>query len=136
MLKGVRQGKEIKINVANKIGILSDMSKVIADYGINIEALAGYAMDDKTAEIILITDDNLRASEALKKSNYKSIKEADVVIVDLENKPGALKHITSALAAKDIDINYIYGTSCAEGCPSRVVLSTSDNQKALLVLKK
>lgn len=136
MFKGAQMGKEIAVSVVNKIGVLADMSKVLADHGINIEAVVGYGMEDNTAEILFVTDDNLRASDILKKRAYKSIKENEVVIVELENKPGALRHITEALAAKDIDIKYIYGSSCASSCPSKVVLSTSDNQKALLVFKK
>lgn len=136
MLKGVCLGKELAVSVANKIGILADMSKILADHGINIEAVSGQAFDDNTAKIIMVTDDNLRATDALKKSGYMSIKESEAIIIDLENKPGALKHITAILATEEIDIRHIYGTACASVCPSRVVLSTSDNQKALLMLKK
>lgn len=136
MFKGVSLGKEISVNVVNKIGVLADMSKVLADCGINIEAVSGHASENNTATIILVTEDNLRAIEALNKAGYKSIKENEVIIIDLENKPGALKHITSILSAKDIDINHIYGAACVSNCPSRVVLSTSDNQKSLLLFKK
>lgn len=136
MLKGVHLGKEITVSVVNKIGILADISKILADHGINIEAVSGYACGDKTAKIMLVSDDNLRAQDALKKAGYKSLKENEAIIIDLENKPGTLKQITSILAAKEIDINHIYGTACAGGCPSKIVLSTSDNQKALLMLKK
>lgn len=135
MIKGAQLGKEIAVTVVNKIGVLADMSKILADHGINIEAVAGYVADNE-ATILLITDDNLRAKDALQKKGYKSIKENEVVILDLENKPGVLKEITSKLAAKEIDIKYIYGTVCAAGCPSRIVFSTTDNEKALLVFKK
>ncbi len=136
MFKGVNLGKEISVNVVNKIGVLADMSKVLADHGINIEAASGYALENNTARIMLVTEDNLRAMEALSKAGYKSVKESEVIMIELENKPGALKHITSILAAKDIDINHIYGTACASNCPSRIVLSTSDNQESLLLFKK
>ena len=136
MFKGVSLGKEISVNVVNKIGVLADMSKVLADHGINIEAASGYALENNTARIMLVTEDNLRAIEALSKAGYKSVKESEVIMVDLENKPGALKHITAILAAKDIDIIHVYGTACASGCPSRVALATNDNQKALLMFKK
>lgn len=136
MLKDIHLGKEITVSIVNKPGVLADMSKVLADHGINIEALLGQSFEDNAAKIILVTDDNLRALDALKKAGYQSIKETEAVIIDLENKPGALKNITSTLAAKDIDIKHIYGTACVSGCPSRIVLSTSDDQKALLALKK
>lgn len=134
MVKKAQLGKEIVVSVVNKIGILADMSKILADHGINIEGVAGYATNGE-AKIMLVTDDNLRASDALKKQNYKSVKENEIVIVELENKPGALKNVTMKLAAKNIDIKYIYGTTCSCAGPAKIVLSTSDNEKALVTFK-
>jgi len=135
MVKDVRLGKEISITVVNKIGVLADMSKILASGGINIEGVAGYAAMDKTAKIMLVTEDSVRAVDALTKAGYKC-QEKEVIIVDLENKTGALKTITAKLAAEDIDINQIYGTACTAGCPAKIVISTSDNEKALIAFKK
>ena len=135
MIKNARLAKEIVVTVVNKIGVLADMSKLVAEHGVNIESVAGYAANNE-AKIMLVTDDNLRASDALKKAGYKSLKEEEVVIVELDNKAGALKQITSCLAAEGIDIKHVYGTTCPGGCPARIVLSTSDNEKALVAFKK
>lgn len=135
MLKKVELGREIAVTVANKIGVLADMSKILADHGINIAAVAGYALDNE-AEIMLVTDDNLRAMDALKEKKYTSVKENEVVVVELEDTPGALKNISAKLAAENIDIKYIYGTTCLEGCPARLIIATSDNERAIVVFKK
>ena len=134
MLKDVNLAKEIVVTVGNKIGVLADISKILADHGINIEAVAGYA-DNAEAKIMLVTDDNLRSVDALKKKNYKSIVEKEIIVIELENKAGALKNITSKLASEGIDIKYIYGTACSAGCPAKIILSTSDNEKALVAFK-
>ncbi|MDD4894531.1 MAG: ACT domain-containing protein [Candidatus Omnitrophica bacterium] len=134
MLKSANLAKEIVVTVVNKIGVLADMSKILADHGINIEAVAGYADGDQ-AKIMLVTDDNLRAVDALKKKSYNSITEKEVIVLELENKAGALKNITGKLESEEIDIKYIYGTTCPIGCPASVVLSTSDNEKALVAFK-
>ncbi len=135
MIKNAQLGKEIVVTIANKIGVLADMSRVLADHGINIEAVAGYATDNE-AKIMLVTDDNLRATDALKKSGYRGAKENPVVILELENKSGALKNISAKLAEQGIDINYLYGTTCPGACPARIVLSTSNDEKALVAFKK
>lgn len=135
MLKKAQLGKELVVTVVNKIGILADISKIISDHGINITAVAGYAKDSE-AEIILVTDDNLRAGDALKKAGYQQLKEREVVVIELDNKPGALKHITTILGSQSIDIRHIYGTTCPGGCPATIVLSTSDNEKALVAFRK
>jgi len=135
MLKNAHLGKEIVVTVVNKIGVLADMAKIMAEHGLNIEAVAGYATDSE-AKIMLVTNDNLRASDALRKAGYKSLKEHEVVIVELENKAGALKQVTGTLASQGIDIKHIYGTTCPGGCPARIVISASDNEKALVAFKK
>ena len=135
MVKTAYLCKEIVVNVMNRIGILAEISKVLADHGINIEAVAGYATESE-ARIMLITNDNLRAMDALVKAGYKGARENPVVVVELENKAGSLRNITTKLAAENIDIKYIYGTACSDRCPAKLVLSTNNDEKALLVFKK
>lgn len=136
MIKSVALRKEIIVTVVNKIGVLADMSKIVSGHGINIEAVLGYALPDNTAKIVLVTDKNKEAIEALHKQSYTSIEEKDVIAVELENKPGVLKQITAKLAADNIDIQKVYGTVCSKGCPALLILSTSNNAGALAALQK
>ena len=134
MLKSAKLTKGIIVTVMNKIGVLADMSRILADHGLNIEALKGYA-EDGQAKIMLITDDNLRTVDALKKNGYKGAVEIEMIMLELENKPGALKYISAKLALEEIDIKFIYGAVCPGGCPAKIILSTSDNEKALVAFK-
>ncbi|MFH0827367.1 MAG: ACT domain-containing protein [Candidatus Omnitrophota bacterium] len=135
MVKEAKLSKEIVVTVTNKIGILADMSRLLADAGINIDAVAGYAVGNE-ARIMLVTPDDARAEETLKKANYTSIKLNDCIVVDLENKPGALKDITAKMASEMLDIKQIYGSACTAGCPAKIIISTTDNQKAIAAFKK
>jgi hypothetical protein len=135
MVKSAEFGRELVITIANEVGILADISKLLSESGVNIEAVAGYAAAQE-ANIMLVTDDNVRSADVLKRAGYKSIKENEVIVVELENKPGALKLFSEILASHDIDIRGIYGTTCASECPAKIILSTSDNEKALVALKK
>lgn len=134
MLKNVSLGKELVVSLPNKAGILADISKILADHGINIEGVAGYVQGDD-AKIMIVAEDDLRAKEALGRGGYKAIKENEVLVLDLENKPGALKVVMAKLASEGIDIRYAYGTACSSGCPSRIIVATSANEKALVSLK-
>ncbi len=135
MVKNVQLGKEIVVSVTNKVGVLAEISKMLADGGINIEGVAGYAASDNTARLMLVTSDTTRSVDALKKKGYTTVKENDVIMLDLENKPGALKGVTAKLAAAKIDIRYIYATTCTGGCASRLILATNNNAQALANLK-
>ncbi len=134
MIKDVKLAKEILVSERNKVGVLANISKILADSGINIQGVAGYAVD-KEAKIMLVTEDNLRAIDVIKKAGYKTVKESEVVMAELINEPGALKSFTAKLATGGVDIKYAYGTICSTGCPGRIVLSTSDNEKAVVLFK-
>lgn len=134
MIRNVSLAKEIVVTVENKVGLLAGMSRILADHGINIEGVAGYEIGNE-AKLMFVVSDTLRAKEALEKAGYNKTKESEVIVVDLENKLGALKSITAKLAAGKIDIKYMYGTTCSEGCPGRIVLATGSNEKALVALK-
>lgn len=135
MVKNADLTKEIVVTEKNKIGILANISKILADHGINIEGVAGYAANNE-AKIMLVAEDNLRASDAIKKAGYKEVRENEVIEVELVNKPGALKNISAKLVSGGIDIKYTYGTICSAGCPAKLILCTSDNERALVLLKQ
>lgn len=136
MIKDANLGKELVVTTANKAGVLANASKIIADHGINIEGVAGYVTENDEAKLMFTVSDTVRAKEALQKAGYKSVTEHEIIIVDLANKPGALKAITSKIASDNIDIKYMYGTTCPCGeCAARIILSTGSNEKAIVLLK-
>lgn len=135
MIKGIYLGEEIVISTRNKVGILADVSLITANHGINIEAVLGYEAGP-TAKLLLITNANLLITNELKKKKYRLIKETEVIVVDLTNKPGALKVVAMELKKNKIDIKYVYVTSCSGGASSKMVLQTSDNEKTMSLLTR
>ena len=137
MIKRAFQGKEICVKVTNEVGVLAKITSFLVNHGINVEAVAGYARTlGQPAELLFVTDDNVSAIDILKKYGFKESKENDVIVVEVENRPGSLKNISERLAQNDINIEYIYCTTCMHGCPAKIILSTSDNKKALAIMKE
>ena len=137
MIKNVMLGEEVTITTRNKVGILADIAITLANKGINIEAVLGYEVG-MTGKVFLVTSANLAIITDLKNKKYKMVKETEVILVDLENKPGALKVVATEMKENDIDIKYVYITPCmceVKGV-SRMVLQTSDNEKAMALLSK
>ena len=58
-----------------------------------------------------------------------------MILIELENKPGALKVVTTELKANKIDLKHLYVTTSAGGW-SIMVVQTSDNETAMAVLNK
>ena len=137
MIKRVTKGKEIAVGVINEIGVLSKIASFLVNHGINLEAIAGSAAPiGSHAALMFVTDNNLDAIDTLVEHGFTDIRENDVLIVELENRPGSLKNITERLAQCGININYVYGTTCIGGCPAKLVIGTSNNDLALEMLSK
>jgi hypothetical protein len=136
MLRKAVLKRELVIRVANKVGVLADISKIIAHEGINILAIDGYAVTKEKAVVRFISEDNSSALKILKKIGYGDVQTAEVLAVELENRPGALREMAAKLANAKIDIKFIYGTACQKNCPSSIILNTNNNKKAKQVLLK
>ena len=134
MIRNVTLGEELVITTINKVGLLADISVMLANEGINVEAAVGYEIG-RMAKLMLVTNANLTIVNQLRKKRYKSVKETEVLLIELENKPGALKVVTTELKANKIDLKHLYVTTSAGGW-SRMVVQTSDNETAMAVLNK
>ncbi|MEE8359360.1 MAG: ACT domain-containing protein [Candidatus Omnitrophota bacterium] len=135
MIKKITKGTEIAISVLNEVGVLAKVTSFLVNHGVNIQAISGIATPvGEAAELVFVTDNNYTAIEALDEHGYK-ISENGILIVELENNPGALKNISEILAQSEININYLYATTCSKGCPTKIILSTSDNAHAIDALK-
>jgi len=137
MLNKATMAKQISVTVINKIGVLDKMARYLAERGINIEAISGFEIPGSdNAKIMLVVDDTRRTIEALRERDFGSIEETDVIVLELDNKPGALRTITGLLTYKAINIRYIYATTSRDTWYVKVILSTSDNSKAFVTLRE
>ena len=136
MIRGVTLGEEIIVTTKNKVGLLAEIATMLANEGVNIHSVVAYEIED-VAKLMLVTNANIKIIDELRKKKYMSVEEIEVVLVDLENKRGALKVVTTELAKAKIDIKRIYVTSAStkEGS-SKMVLWTSDNEAAIEVLSQ
>jgi len=129
--------KQVCVRTKDEVGVLADIARIIAEHGMNIEAIAAYHKEGtNTAEVMLIADVERRAAEALTEEGYDDVSEHDCIIVEVENKPGALKILAKKLSDAGINISCTYGTICAKGCPAKIVLVTDQLQETLIVLKR
>ena len=134
MIYNARLGKEFVIVSENKVGALSKISTILADRGIDILAVSAQAAGG-VALMNLVTDDALRTRDLLRKKGFR-VQENGVLLLQVEDKPGVLMRLTKRLAAKKIDILNIYGSAPASYGPCVLVVSTNNNPKALVALKK
>ena len=128
-----RPAKEVVITLQNDVGALNDIAKIVADKGINVLATGNW-VEGARAIVHLVTDDNVRAGDALRAHNY-NVREADVVVAEAPHKPGMLRHVTEKLAKEGIDIHHLYATATSAQETCLLVLATANNDRAVLRLR-
>lgn len=119
---------QLKIVAENTVGLLSEISGLVADNGINIEDTCAYVANEKVT-IYLLTNDNEKVKEVLAEKGYH-IEDTEVIILRLWNRPGSLSAVTTKFKQHGINLKYVYGTSSLGGERMTFVFSSDDNDKA------
>ena len=128
-----KQGKEVSVRVLNDIGILAQLTKIVADKGVNIRAAAAWVEDGNKGVVRLVTDDNLRALDALRARNYAPV-EIDSIEVMMHHSPGMLSSICQKMGNSGINIHYLYASAPVSEESCLAILSTDNNERALVLL--
>lgn len=124
--------KEISFSMGNKVGLLAEVTTVLAKAKVNINALCAYGME-ANAFFMLTTSSNARAKKALAPLGFV-IEEKDVVQVEMANKPGELQKVAQRIADAGIDIEYVYATT--GGGKATCVFKSADDGTAIKVINK
>lgn len=129
------KGKELIVTTEDKSGMLAEITSVITGQGVNISAICAYGMEGK-AVFMMLTSDNQKAKTQAESKGWKA-EESDVVVVELPDKVGAAKEIADKLKAKNVNLKYIYGTTCtcSPSCACRLVLKSEDSDAMISALK-
>jgi hypothetical protein len=125
-----RMAKEAIVRMNNRMGVLAQVTKSLADMGLNIEAVIA-TVEGAEAVIRIVTSDHQRTVDALRDQRLE-VQEARVVVAEVEHRPGLLREITEKLARQHIDLSYLYSTALGDKC--LVVFSTTNDDWAVRVL--
>jgi hypothetical protein len=132
-VREARLVQEIVIEDIDRIGVVADISRLLADMGINLSAVSAM-VDGESVRIHLITNSQSYARDALRDAGYH-VRERDVLVMELPHHPGFLCRITEALARRELTITELYLTVPEEGDLGLVVFSCSNNLHALQLLR-
>ena len=90
----------------NEVGVIADISLVLADSRINIETISTEALGDN-GTISLTTDDYDGALRALTTAGFKTVTD-DSLIVSLRDEPGALAKVAEKLKQGGVNIQSLH----------------------------
>lgn len=124
--------KQLSVFIENKPSKLYDTVKKLADAKINIRAMS-LADTSDFGILRLIVSDVDRAKAALSEDSLVTVTE--VIAVEMKDESGSLAEILDAMAAAEINIEYMYAFTAATEGGAYVVLRVNDNAHAEQALK-
>lgn len=126
--------KQMSVFVENTTGRLAELTRVLADDGIDIKASC---IADTVDFGILrcIVDDPEEATRVLKENGFTA-SITEVIAVELEDRPGGFADVLEVLAKEKIGVDYIYSTVRSKEGAAVIVIKVEDPRKAVEVLEK
>lgn len=127
------RAKELKIRVENRPGMLGEVASALSERKVNIRGINAW-VEDGEGVIRLVVDALPAARKALAKQGWKA-EEAEVLELELADKPGVLAKVASALGAAGVDITHLF-VGAAGGKKATVFLGVSDLKAAAQIASR
>ena len=125
---------EVTARLENKPGRLAKICTMLADGKVNIRALS--VMDAAEQSVLRLVIDDLDATRRILTALGTEFTTADVLAVELENRPGAIARVLEHLATEHINVEYAYVSGASSAGRSLGVFHTSNPKRALQVLNE
>jgi hypothetical protein len=98
---------DLVIEVRNEPGALARVAQAISDAGVNIAAATCLGANER-AELHILVPNAEPVRHALALSSLAVTSEREVVVVETDDRPGALAELATKVAAGDVNIDLVY----------------------------
>jgi len=116
--------KDLILTLEDRPGALATMGEALGKAGVNIDGICGVTFEGM-GMIHILVDDPVKARRALEVAEIPVVREQDVLVLKLEDRPGELGNIARRLANAGVNIHLAYLATS-----TRLVLGVEDIQKA------
>jgi hypothetical protein len=116
--------KDLTVVLENRPGTLADMAAALGRADINIDGLCGFVHQDQGVFHVLV-EDAISARRALEEEGFKVSGEREVLVMEIEDRPGILGDLAKKIAAAGVNIELSYLAA-----DSRLVMGCDDLDKA------
>ena len=98
---------DLAIDIENAPGALAEVAAAISDAGVNIAAATCIGQGER-AELHILVPHAEAARHSLAISHVAVTREREVVVVDVEDRPGVLADLTRKIAKAGVDLDLVY----------------------------
>ena len=123
---------QLSVFSENKAGMLADITGLLAEADIDIEALT-IADTMEFGVLRLIVDAPKKAIAVLKLGGFVA-SLTPVIALKMPNAPGSLSRIVRTLADEGMSVEYLYASVAREIDSAFVILRVEDNEGAVALL--
>ncbi len=115
---------DLTVYLEDRPGTLAQLGQALGTAGVNIEGICGVATDGRGLIHVLV-EDAAAARAALDAAGIRTEQEREVLVWDVEDKPGVLGELTQRIADAGVNIELIYLATA-----TRVVIGADDLDRA------
>jgi hypothetical protein len=115
---------DLTLAMQDRPGTLADLGEALGKAGVNIDGIAGFAIGGEGLGHLLVEDASA-AKQALEGTGVEVRGESEVLVLDVQDKPGALGELARKIA--DAGVNITFGYLATN---TRLVLGVDDLGKA------
>jgi hypothetical protein len=124
--------RDLTVILDNRAGELARLGQATGEAGVNIQGLAAFTGEGKGVVHVLVDDADVeRCRTGLEKSGMGIADEREVLVINIEDRPGTLGEVTRRLAEANVDIDLAYTTFGGV----RLVIATDDLASARAALE-
>jgi hypothetical protein len=116
--------KDLTFELEEKVGTVAAAAEALGKAGVNIEGICGFVVGGKGVGHVLV-EDAPKARKALEGAGARVTGEQGVLVLDIEDRPGALGKLTRKIADAGVSLNAVYLAT-----KTRVVIGARDLEKA------
>ena len=124
--------KQVSVFVENETGKLAEITRVLAEANIDLKAMCIAESVDFGILRCIVEDPD--AAVALLKSKGYAANVADVIAVELEDRPGGFADVLDVLTKEGVDIGYVYSTIHSKKGSAMIVLKVAEVGKVIDLL--
>jgi hypothetical protein len=123
---------QFSVFLINKPGVLAGVAVALAKAHVNLTALT--LMDSLEHGVMRMVCKDAEGARKVLGKTHDRWSETDVLVVELENRPGVFAQVAKKLADAHINISYAYVTGGAGDGRTTAVFKVADLKKARKVL--
>ena len=126
--------EQLAVFLENKSGRLAEISKVIADKGVNIRAMS--VADTADYGILRLIVDQVEAARAALKENGFTVSAAYVLAVEVPDRVGGLARILKIIEEARLNVEYMYAFVNKSGDNAVLIFRFEQMELAAAALEK